>query len=276
VKDRPSSTALAPFTDTDVQRIVALPAAEQIEEVRKELVRRNPGFDGKMEHKIEDGVVTEIKVVTDKVTDISPIRVFNALRVLDCSGTLTDKPNGQLADLTPLQGMNLAALTHLKLSDNKKLDAGMATFKHCKNLLEIHLWGTNLTDASLANFKDCNNLALLDIAVTPVSDAGLIYIKECKALTRLVVTGTKVSNAGLANFKGKPLTLLAIEHTGITDLDPLQGMPLETLRLTPKNITRGLDILRDLKSLKTIGIAYNQTWPAAQFWERYDRGEFKE
>ena len=38
--------AVAPFTDADVQRIAALPAAEQVEEVRKELMRRNPGFDG--------------------------------------------------------------------------------------------------------------------------------------------------------------------------------------------------------------------------------------
>ena len=63
---------------------------QQVEEVRKELMRRNPGFDGKMEHKIEDGVVTEFRIVTDQVTDIAPIRVFNALRVLDCSGTWTN------------------------------------------------------------------------------------------------------------------------------------------------------------------------------------------
>ena len=53
-------------------------------------------------------------------------------------------------------------------------------------------------------------------------------------------------------------------------------MPLEDIRLTPKNITQGLDILRDMKSLKTIGIDWNQAWPAAEFWERYDKGEFKE
>ena len=94
-KDKPSSPAIAPFTDADVQRIAALPAAEQVEEVRKELMRRNPGFDGKVEHKIEDGVVTEFRIVTDKVTDIAPIRVFNALRVLECSGTiLTTSPTG--------------------------------------------------------------------------------------------------------------------------------------------------------------------------------------
>ena len=31
-----------------------------------------------------------------------------------------------------------------------------------------------------------------------------------------------------------------------------------------------------MKSLKTIGIHWEQSWPAAEFWERYDKGEFKE
>jgi hypothetical protein len=84
-----------------------------------------------------------------------------------------------------------------------------------------------------------------------------------------------VSDTGLAQFKGTPLRVLWIDDTGITDLNLLQGMPLEEIHLTPKNITRGLDILRDMKSLKTIGIAWNQSWPAAEFWERYDKGEFK-
>ncbi len=94
--DKPSSPAIRPFTDADVQRIAALPAAEQVEEVRKELMRRNPGFDGKFEHKIEDGVVTEFRIATVKVTDIAPIRVWNALRVLNCRGTWTDGRNGLL------------------------------------------------------------------------------------------------------------------------------------------------------------------------------------
>jgi hypothetical protein len=84
-----------------------------------------------------------------------------------------------------------------------------------------------------------------------------------------------VSDAGLANFKGMPLKSLWIDHTNITDLTPLQGMPLEDIHLTSKNITKGLDILRDMKSLKTIGIEFNQSWPAAEFWQRHDKGEFK-
>jgi hypothetical protein len=72
-----------------------------------------------------------------------------------------------------------------------------------------------------------------------------------------------------------PLKWLYIYAPGITDVRPLQGMQLEDIRLTAKNITRGLDILRNMKSLKTIGPGHYQAWPAAEFWARYDKGEFK-
>jgi serine/threonine protein kinase len=242
---------VAPFTDADVQRIAALPAAQQVEEVRKELKRRNPGFDGQVDHKIEGGVVAALRIVTDKVTDIAPIRAWTALRELECSGTWTGKPNGRLADLTPLEGMNLASLTHLGLNDTK------------------------VSDADRIYFKDCKVLRYLNLCSTRVTDIGLMHFKDCKALTTVRLAGTIARDAGLANFKGMPLRDLWIFDTGITDLTPLQGMPLESIGLTPKNITRGLDILRDMKSLKTVGISRDQGWPAAEFWERYHKGEFK-
>jgi eukaryotic-like serine/threonine-protein kinase len=224
-KTKTPPLAVGPFTDADVQRIAALPAAQQVEEVRRELKRRNPGFDGQMETKIEDGTVTEFRIVTDKVTDIAPIRVFGALRVLNCHGTWTGKSNGQLADLTALKGLNLGGLS---------------------------------------------------LECTQVSDTSLAHLKDCKSLTHLALNGTKVSDAGLAYFKGMPLKLLWIQDTGITDLTPLQKMPLENIRLTPKNITKGLDTLRTVNSLKTIGTSWDHSWPAAEFWARYDKGEFKE
>jgi formylglycine-generating enzyme required for sulfatase activity len=324
-KDKPAAPAIAPFTDADVQRIAALPAPQQVEEVRKELKRRNPGFDGKMETKIEGGIVTEFKIVTDKVTDIAPIRVFDGLRALECTGSLiNDEPNGQLVDLTPLKDMNLSALTYLVLWNTKVGDAGMAYFKdckglnglglnythvsdaglvhfkNCKDLMRLGLGHTKVSDAGLANFKDCKNLIVLWLADAQVGDAGMVHFQDCKALMDLNLAGTKVSDvglahfkdcknlkhlyvdrtqvgdAGLANFKGMRLMALNIDDTAITDLTSLQGMPLEHIRLTPKNITRGLDVLRDMKSLKTIGIRWDQAWPAAEFWERYDKGEFKE
>jgi Leucine-rich repeat (LRR) protein len=318
--------AIAPFTEADVQRIAALPATQQVEEVRKELKRRNPGFDGKMKPKIVGGVVTELRIMSDLVADIGPIRVFDSLRVLECSATSSYKPHGLLADLTPLAGMKLAGLTSLYLMGTQVRDAGMVCFKDCKNLTSIDLYFTQVTDAGLANFKDCKNLKHLYLSYTRVSDAGLsnfkdcknleelwlintqvgdagmVHFQDCKALTDLRLARTNVSDAGLVNFKGcknlkllyldyapvgdaglaqfkgMPLRKLAIDSTGITDVTPLQGMPLEEIRLTPKNITKGLDLLHDMKSLKTIGISWesDKVWPAAEFWERYDKGEFNE
>jgi hypothetical protein len=105
----------------------------------------------------------------------------------------------------------------------------------------------------------------------------LVVFKDCKNLGNLSLAGTAITDAGLAHLKGsKKLAILNLAGTQVTDLTPLQGMPLEDIRLTAKNITKGLDILRDMKSLKTIGIGADQAWPAAEFWERYGKGEFKE
>jgi len=71
-----------------------------------------------------------------------------------------------------------------------------------------------------------------------------------------------------------PLKRLYVYAPGITDLKPLQGMELEDIRLTPGNITRGLDILRNMKSLRTVGLSHYQAWPAAEFWARHKKGEF--
>jgi hypothetical protein len=100
--------------------------------------------------------------------------------------------------------------------------------------------------------------------LTPLKDAPLRDL-EC--------ANTLVSD--VSPLQGLRLTRLLCHNTQLSDLSPLQGMPLEEIRLTPKKTTRGLGILRGMKSLKTIGIDHNQSWPAAEFWERYDKGEFK-
>lgn len=172
--------------------------------------------------------------------------------MLSISGTV--KVNDQAQDIKAPADLPYEPfrLTHVSFRENNEVsDAGSAIFKDCKNLNYIDLSGTQVTEASLAHFNDCKNL------------------------THLHLDHTQVGDAGLAHFKGMPPKSLWIHGTGITDLTPLQGMPLEDIRLTPKKITKGLDILRDMKSLKTIGIEGNQAWPAAEFWQRYDKGEFK-
>jgi hypothetical protein len=36
-----------------------------------------------------------------------------------------------------------------------------------------------------------------------------------------------------------------------------------------------MDVLRGMKSVKTIGTDGGQSWPSAKFWELYDKGDFK-
>ena len=102
--------------------------------------------------------------------------------MLECSGNWhVDWPvNGLLADLTPLEGMNLAALTYLGLmrhEGDRRGDGllqglqepdgtyseqhagdrrGAGRFKDCKNLT-APLAGSQVSDAGLAHFKDCKN-----------------------------------------------------------------------------------------------------------------------
>ena len=84
---------------------------------------------------------------------------------------------------------------------------------------------------------------------------------------------TQVSD--LSPLQGMPLTNLYCYNTPVSDLSPLQGMNLTDVAFTPKNITKGLDVIRQMKSLKTIGIGDTENqFPPAEFWKKYDAGEF--
>ncbi len=246
--------------------------------------------------------LTEFSCYGTRVTDISPLKGMK-LRVLNCDGI-------HVSDLSPLKGMPLEKLVLPAKAEDLTVFAGMTTLEHlyfegttisdlsplkglrlntltmCSNpvsdlsplkgmkltflhagstliselaplngmpLTHLNCARTKVTDVSLAHFKGCNELNLFVLADTPVSDTGLTHLKDNKNLKRLYLQGTKVAN-----------------------LSALEYMPLEEIRVTLKNITKkGLDVLRKMKSLKTIGTDWNQAWPAAEFWARYDKGEFK-
>ena len=338
--------AVAPFTDAYVQRIAALPAAGQVEAVRKELRRLNPKFDGKLEHKIEGDVVTELSVNTDEVLNIAPVRALAGLIYFDCRGTYPNK--GKLSDLSPLKGMtirrldcsstqvaDLTPLTGLPLTwlhfnhnpvfdisplkgmpldnlgcaDTRMSDLSPLKGMKLKSLGAQNLWMTDLSPlegmpltaldlyhTGVTDLKPLRGMPLegLNLHEVPVSD--LSPLQGMTSLRTLQLQGSKVSDltplqglkltdlilrdkqiTDLSPLKGLPLVRLIIHGSGVSDLTPLQGMPLQEIRLTPKNITQGLEILRAMKSLKTIGTGdANEAWPAAKFWERYDKGEFKE
>jgi hypothetical protein len=101
-----------PVDDGWLKSVAAMSTAKQVDAVAKKLQDLNPDFDGKTDHKVHDGVVTELQFVTDHVTDISPVRALTGLRTLDCrgGGGYYGEIKGRLADLSPLQDMKLTTL----------------------------------------------------------------------------------------------------------------------------------------------------------------------
>ena len=104
---------------------------------------------------------------------------------------------------------------------------------------------------------------------TPVADITAV---KGMPLRFFSITNAKVVD--LTPIAGMSLETLSIDGTKIADLTPLKGMSLRHLALTPKNITKGMAIARGMKSLETIGITWDSRMPAADFWRRYDAGEF--
>ena len=86
---------------------------------------------------------------------------------------------------------------------------------------------------------------------------------------------TTRKSADLSPLVGMPLTELSIESTRVTDLSPLKGLGLTVIGLTPKNITKGLDALRQMNRLQSIGPKWRpeDLLPAKEFWKKYDAGE---
>jgi hypothetical protein len=212
-----------------VQDVATLPAEKQVEAIGKKLQELNPGFDGKATGAngtgrpwMENGVVIGFGFSTENVTDISPVRALERLRVLSLGGgdNWSRRTGSKLSDLSPLQGMHLTDL-------------------EC-----IH---------------------------TQVSDLSPL---EGMPLKELICSATKVSD--LSPLKGMPLWRLYCDHTPVSDLSPLEGLNLAEIAFTPKNITKGLDALRQMKSLKTLGPSWDKQFPPAEFWKKYDAGEFGE
>jgi Leucine-rich repeat (LRR) protein len=246
--------------------------------------------------------LTEFSCYGTRVTDLSPLQGMD-LRVLNCDSI-------RASDLSPLKGMPLENLVLTRKAEDLTVLAGMKTLEHlyfegttisdlsplkglklttitmCTNpisdlsplrgmkLTFLHCGGTKVSDLSPLDGMPLDHL---NCASTKVSDAGLAQIKDCKALVLLVLDHTQVSDAGLAHLKGlKNLRRLSLVRTRVSDLLPLGEMPLEEIRLTPSALsTKGLDTLRRMKTLKTIGTDWNQAWPAAEFWARYQMGDFK-
>jgi hypothetical protein len=287
-----SSTANKPlaFVNPAFQQwmtaVAPLPAEKQVDAVVKKLQELNPGFDGKVTGdngqgtpQIDNGVVTGIGFSTENVTDISPVRAFQRLRTLSCGGPA----KSMLSDLSPLKGMPLVLLgcDWTPVSDLSPLKGMPLTYLHisCTRISDLSpLKGMPLTHlfcqgVPVADLSPLHGMALkhLDCGGTKVSD-----LSPLKGMPLAVLDFPGTRTADLSPLKGMPLACLVCSDTPVSDLLPLEGMNLESIVFTPKNITKGLDVIRQMRSLKTIGIGSDarDKSPPAEFWKKYDAGEF--
>ncbi len=222
VTTQPNKPWNTPAFQAWMKEVQALPAEKQVEAVSKKLMELNPGFDGKLYDqseranstaRIENGVVTELGVITDNLTDISPVQALAGLKWLNCSGSGNGK--GKLSDLSPLQGMPLTILSfnNTRVSDISALREMKLITLQCKETQVFDL-------KPLAGMP----LTFINCYATPVADLSPL---RAIPLTFLDCSYTKVTD--LTPLKGMKLAELRCHSSQISDLSPLQGLPLTTL-----------------------------------------------
>jgi formylglycine-generating enzyme required for sulfatase activity len=250
--------AIAPFTDADVKRIAALPAAEQIEEIRKELMKRNPGFGGNLrsgfgpEPIIADGIVTHLAFETDNVSDISPVRALTGLRELHCNGS---KPGlGRLTDLSPLKGMPLASLSVTCNANLTDLSA----------LQGLPLKGLHVGDTGVTSIKVLEDMPLAHLWLhgTPVADLSPL---AGKSLATLHCSGTRVEN--LKGLSAAGVQTLTCDLGQLPDEADLKRLGVKELRL------ERVPAIIDLERLRKLGqrLTRINNKPAEEFWKEVEK-----
>ncbi len=185
--------------------------------------------------------------------------------VLSIGGNISIKENGQERGIGAVGDLPRGAfeLTVVDLDGNQKVsDAGLAVFKDCKNMTQLHL-GDTVSDAGLAHFKDCKNLTHLWLAGKQVSDVGLAHFKGCQNMTQLHLGGTQVSDLGLAHFKDcQNLTALALSWTKVSDAGLAHFKDcknLTDLHLGGTPVSdAGLAHFKDCKNLAFLDLHYTQ------------------
>ncbi|MBI3828979.1 MAG: protein kinase [Planctomycetes bacterium] len=223
----------APMDDF-TKEISALSPDEQIVRVMDKLKALNPGFDGKCENQAFAGKVTELKFDIAQVRDISPLRAFRGLTKLQMA---TEPPKrSPLADLSSLRGLPISYL-----------QCDFANVTDLTPLQGMKLAALIMDCNPIADLCPIKGLPLTVLQVSWSKVRDLAPLKGMR-LSRLRLDGCPVSD--LAPLQSMPLISLMIGGTAVTDITPLQGMPLKELRLELRK--EYAPVLKTLGSLQSL------------------------
>jgi serine/threonine protein kinase len=252
----------------------------EVQAVIARLKQLNPGFDGQVRPKFENGVVTELDIPAHHVADLSPLKTLSALKWLACRVEVAEQGPGELTDLSPLQGLHLTYFSchNTRVSDlsplqGMPLDVLYASRTKVQNLAPLAampLTVLSIGDTRVSDLSPLIRIPLkrLHIDRTQVEDLSAL---AGMPLEELKARETRI--ADLSPLKGMPLKGLFIHDTRVRDLSPLRGMPLEVIELRRSSvfdrdvIQQNLEVLRSLKSLTTI-----DDQPAADFLKHAEQG----
>jgi internalin A len=154
-----------------------------------------------------------------------------------------------------------------------------------KPVENVNLWKSNIRDLSPLAGMPIKTLVIFGCPVkdlSPLADmplesawVGATEARDFSPLKGAPLRDLNLSPSAVTDLsfvRGMPLKSLKLSATGegrITDLTPLDGMELEELEFEASTVTKGMDILRAMKSLKQIN--YHEV---KEFWESYDAGRF--
>ena len=186
------------------------------------------------------------------ITDLAPLKDM-PLAELECN-------NNRITDLSPLHGL---PLTTLAVGRN-----GITELTGLKGLrlTALSCYGNQIGELSpLAGMP----LARLDCFANQIADLSPL---QGMPLATLNCHANRVVD--LTPLKGLPLTTFSCGSNRITDLSPLAGLHLKAIFFTPKDIIHNVASIRRMDSITEIGPDPNQRMAPAEFWRRYDAGEF--
>lgn len=219
---------------------------------------------------LSDAELKNLSAYSTKVTDLAPLSgmplEYVDLRrspVSDLTPIANDKLwslNIEQCPVTDLRPLQKSPLINLRL---RGADLDLSQLQGLK-LKFLSLEGSQFDDLSGIEGLPIEKLSLSNTAVrdlTPIR--GM-------ALTALTVAGSPVTD--LTPAQGMKLTNLSVSEPGV-DLAPVAGMPLERVAIWNVPDVKNIEVLRGITTLKAIQTEGKPT-PPAEFWRRYDAGEF--
>jgi internalin A len=272
-KDETSTTE----DDSYSPPVLEAPAKDMTREMSVEELMEKLGVGERGQAQKIGGKIRKVRLVQTNVKDLSPLKGLELI--------MLDLTFCSVKDLTPLEGMpleelylektditddSLAALTDMPL---KILYLGSTEVTNISPLSGLPLRQLNLLDAPVESIQGIEEMPLQTLWVPGTNVSDLSPLKG-KQLQSVDIARSKVTS--LAPLAGMTtLQRLNMEAIEVTDLTPLEGLPLTRLIFNPAKIEKGLDMVRNMPSLQEVGLDFESKMPPAQFWTKYDAGEFQ-